>query len=96
MAGAPLAVVGVIVPQPGAQAAPPWVRVQVTPLFPASLLTVAVNACVAFTATLAMDGATATVIAGTVIVAEPILVTSAADFAVIVTVRSLTGGPGAV
>ncbi len=83
-------------PQPGEHAVPPCVRVQVTPLLPASLPTVAVNGCVPFTGTLAVGGATETVMAGTVIVAEPDFVLSAADFAVMVTVRLLDGGPGAV
>jgi len=48
------------------------------------------------TGTLALPGETATVMAGTVIVAEPDLVVSAAEVAVMVTVRLLAGGPGAV
>jgi hypothetical protein len=48
----------------------------------------------AFTVVLA--AATATVIAGTVIVAVPFLVLSATDVAVRVTVKSLATGPGAV
>lgn len=62
----------------------------------ASLPTVAVNIAVPLTGTFALGGATPTVIAGTVIVAEAFLVLSAAEVAVIVTVRSLAGGPGAV
>jgi hypothetical protein len=96
VAGAPLAVDAVIVPHPGEHAVPPWLRAQVTPLFPASFPTVAVKVVVPFTATLALDGATATVMAGTVIVPEAFLVLSAAEVAVIVTVRLLAGGPGAV
>ena len=65
-------------------------------MFPASFPMVAVKVAVPFTATLALDGATATVIAGTVIAAEAFLVLSAAEVAVIVTVRLLLGGPGAV
>lgn len=48
------------------------------------------------TGTFALGGATETVIAGTVIVAEAFFVLSTAEVAVIVTVRSLAGGPGAV
>jgi len=51
---------------------------------------------VPLTGTLAVGGATETLIAGTVIVAEPDLVVSAAEVAVMVTVRLLAGGPGAV
>lgn len=83
---------GVIVPQPDEQTVPPWVRVQLTPLFKVSLATVAVKLAVPFTETFALGGATATVMAGTVMVAEFILVVSAADVAVIVTVRVLAGG----
>src|SRR5258708_20043544 len=44
----PLAVAdGAMVPQPGEQAVPLCVSAQVTPLFVSSLLTVAVNCCVA-------------------------------------------------
>ncbi len=96
MAGAPLAVVAVMVPQPGEHTDPPCVRVQVTPLLPASLATVAVKLCMPFTGTLAVVGATATVIAGTVIVAELDFVVSAAEVEVIVMVRLLAGGAGAV
>lgn len=65
-------------------------------MFAASLPTVAVKFAVPLTGTLALGGATATVIAGTVIAAEAFLVLSAAEVAVIVTVRLLAGGPGAV
>lgn len=94
VAGAPLAVNAVIVPHPGEQAFPPWVRVQVTPLFPVSLVTVAVKLAVSLTGTFALGGATATMIAGTVMVAELVLVVSATDVAVIVIVRVLGGGAG--
>ena len=83
-------------PQPGEHGAPLWVRVQVTPLLPASLPTVAVNDCVPFTGTLAVAGATETVMAGTVMVAELVLVVSATEVALTVTVRLLAGGAGAV
>jgi len=68
------------------------VTLQVTPLAAGSLVTVAVNCPVAPDWTVAVAGATATVIAGTVIVAEPDFVVSDTDFAVIVTVRLLAGG----
>jgi hypothetical protein len=45
-------------------------------------------------ATLALGGTTETVMAGTVIVAEAVLVGSAAEVAVMVTVRSLAGAGG--
>ncbi len=61
MAGLPLGVAaGAIVPQPGEQAAPFCVNVQVTPapvpLFDPSLVTVAENCGAAFTTTLAEAG----------------------------------------
>src|SRR5262245_41470008 len=57
VAGSPLAVVpGEIVPQAGEQGTPFCMMLQVTPLFVASLATVAVNCCVAFTLTLADVG----------------------------------------
>jgi hypothetical protein len=94
---APLGVlVGATEPQVGEHATPACVKVQVTPLFVASLLTVAVNNCVPFTGTLALGGATTTVMAGTVIVAEFDLVLSATEVAVIVILRLLAGGAGAV
>jgi hypothetical protein len=68
----------------------------VTPLFAASLLTVAVYCCVPFTGTFALEGATVTVMAGTVIVAEFDFVVSATEVAMIVMVRVLAGGAGAV
>jgi len=95
--GAPLAVlVGAIVPHPGEQAIPPCVRVQVTPLLLASFRTVGINCCDRPTGTEALPGATETVMAGTVIVAELDLVESATEVALTVTVRVLAGGPGAV
>ncbi len=97
MVGVPLVVVaGAIVPQVGEHGFTPCVRVQVTLWAPAPLLTVAVNCCVPLTGTLALAGATATVMAGTVIVAEPDLVLSATEVALMVTVRLLAGGAGAV
>jgi hypothetical protein len=53
VAGAPLAVDDVMLPQPGEQGAPFCVKVQLTPLLVPSLATVAVNGWVAFNATLA-------------------------------------------
>jgi hypothetical protein len=89
-------VVDAIVPQPGEHAAPPCVRVQVTPRLRASLPTVAVKFCVPFTGTLAVPGETATAIAGTVIVAELDLVVSTTEVATMMTVRLAAGGAGAV
>lgn len=68
------------------------VHVQVTPPFCGSFVTVAVNACVEPEVTVAVLGATETVTAGTVIVAEDDLLGSACDVAVIVTVSVLDGG----
>jgi hypothetical protein len=89
-------VAGPIVPQPGEQFAPPSVSAQLTPLLLASLLTVAVKACDPCSGTVALGGVTTTVMAGTVIVAVAVLVPSAAEPAVIVTVRLLAGAAGAV
>jgi hypothetical protein len=97
VAALPLAVVaGAIVPQLGEQFAPPCVSVQLTPLLLASLLTVAVKACVPCTGTVTLGGVTATVSAGTVIVAVAVLLPSVTEAAVIVTVRLLAGATGAV
>ena len=69
-------------------------RVQVTPLFALSLVTVAVNGCVNPTCTLAVGGARLTAIAGgagaTVIAAAAVFVGSVADAAV----REIAGGVG--
>jgi hypothetical protein len=59
-----------------------------------SLPTVAVNPVNPETATLALDGATETVIAGTVIVADAVFVVSAAEVAVMVTVMFDAGVGG--
>jgi hypothetical protein len=92
---APLAVAALIVPQAAAaHAAPPCVSVHVTPLFAPSWPTVAVKTVDPERTTLALGGATETVIAGTLIVADAVLVVSAAEVAVIVTVRSLAGAGG--
>jgi hypothetical protein len=61
VAAAPLAVLaGLIVPQPGEQATPFCVNVQVTPLLVASYITVAVNKLEAFNETPAVGGETET------------------------------------
>ena len=58
--------------------------------------TVAVNGAEVVSRTLALEGWVVTVMAGTVIVAEPIASESATEVAVIVTCKSLGGGAGAV
>lgn len=66
---------------------PAPLKVQLTPLFCASFVTVAVKPCVRLTVTLADVGATETAIAGAiVIVAEALLVVSATEVAFNVTV----------
>ena len=77
------------------QAAPPWVSAQVTAALPV-FCTVAENCCVAPTRTVDVGGATAIETARTIIVVEADLVGSAAEVAVIVTVRLLAGVAGAV
>ena len=97
--GDPLAVLaGATVPQAGEHEVPFWVRVQVTPPLLGSLATVAVNCCVALSATLAVVGATDTEIGGrvTVTVAEADLVLSATEVAVTVTVAGEGTVAGAV
>lgn len=102
-------VLGLIVPHPGEQATLFCVRLQVTPLFVESLVTVAVNCCVAPASTLTATpmsvtgpaGLTETVIGGvaegTVMVAAMDLLASATEVAVRATFRSLAGaGVGAV
>ncbi len=97
MVGAPLAVMGgAIVPQPGEHAVPACVKVQATPLLMTSFATVAMNCCVAFTATLAVVGETETVIPTTVAVAVANLVVSVTEVAVIVTMGLVGTAPGAV
>ena len=88
---APLGVLaGVIVPHPGEHGIPLCVSVQFTPLLLASFATVAVNCCVAFTLTLALDGETVTPIGGaTVTVAAANFVVSATEVAVTVTCAGL-------
>jgi hypothetical protein len=74
-------------------------RVQVTPLFCESFVTVAVKFCVSPICTLALVGVTLTAIAGgavTVIVAVPCLVPSATEVAVNVTVAGLGTLAGAL
>jgi hypothetical protein len=88
-------VAAVSVPQVApAQPAPD--KVQATPPLAGSFPTVAVKFFVVLTTTLAAFGATATVMAGTVMVVDIDLVTSATDVALMVTVKVLAGGPGAV
>jgi len=65
---------------------------QVTPLLLGSKLTVAVKDCVLPTCTVAGDGETRTVIAGTVTFAEPDFDVSVTEVAVTVTARSPAGG----
>jgi hypothetical protein len=83
----PLAVLaGLIMPQPGEQEAPFCVSDQETPPLLASLVTVAVNCCVALTRTLGAAGATETATGGvTVTVAVADFVASATEAAVTVT-----------
>jgi nicotinamide mononucleotide (NMN) deamidase PncC len=72
-------------------------RVQLTlELAEGSFVTVAVKFAVALTTTLAEAGKTETPMAGTVMVVEADLVGSAAAVALMVTVKVLAGGPGAV
>ena len=78
-------------PQAGEQTTPPCVRVHATPCFFGSYPTVAANFCVVPPGSKALTGVTETLIAGTVIVAEPEAAPSATDVAVTVTVRSLGG-----
>ena len=61
-----------------------------------SFPTVAVNGAVDPASTVAPGGATDTVIAGTVIVAEAMAKELDTEVAVTVTAKSLGGGPGAV
>ncbi len=83
-------------PQPGEQAVPLCVKVHVTPLLAGSFVTVAVNCWVALTVTVGFVGEMLTLMAGTVIVVEADLLGSATEVAVMVTVKLLAGGPGAV
>ena len=93
----PLAVLaGATVPHVGEHATPPWVKVQVTPLLVTSFATVAINCCVALTATLAVAGETETVIPTTVAVAVADLDVSDTEVAVRVTVAGLGTVAGAV
>jgi len=71
VAGWPLGVFdGETVPQAGEHGFPFWVKAQPTPLLVLSLFTVAVNCAVVLKVTLPELGATLTVMAGTVIVAD--------------------------
>ncbi len=83
---------GVIDPQPGVQGAPPCVRVQVTFVLFVPV-TVAVNAWVAPTPTLAVEGEMEMLtFCAIVTVAEADFVASAAEVAVTVTVPPCAGG----
>ena len=91
--GDPLAVLaGATVPQVGEHEVPFWVSVQVTPALLGSLATVAVNCCVALSATLAVVGETEAEVAETVTVADIDFVGSVTDVAVTVTDKLLAGG----
>ena len=69
-------------PQPGEQAAPFCIRVQVTPLLVPSLAVVAVNCCVLFSATLGVAGDTVTEMGEIVIEALAVTMLSATDVAI--------------
>jgi hypothetical protein len=82
-----------------APAHPAPVTVYVTPLLPVSFVNVAVNVCVPLTVTLAVVGATETVIGGAAVivtVAEADLVGSATEVAVTVRVAGVGTVAGAV
>src|SRR6185369_12327903 len=79
------------VPHVAPQLIPFWARLQFTPLFAGSFATCPVNTCVALNGISPAPGETDTAIAGTTMLAKPDLVVSAAEVAVTVTVRSLTG-----
>lgn len=98
MAGLPLGVTaGAIVPQPGEQPVPPCVSVQVTPLLPGSLVTVAVNCWVAVTLTEAVAGFTETATEAVIVtVAAADFVASATEAAVTVTCAGVGDVEGAV
>src|SRR2546430_17563365 len=88
---------GLIGPQPGEHSVPPCVSVQFTPLLLGSFVTVAVNCCVAFTATFSVGGETETAMGGvTVTVAVADFVVSATEIALIVTWAGLGTADGAV
>ena len=98
VAAVPLGVVaGAMVPQPGEQDVPLCVSVQLTPLLPASFVTVAVNCCVPVTGTLAVAGETETAMGGVmVIVAAADFVVSATETALTVTCAGVGTADGAV
>ena len=88
MVSAPLAVVvGAMLPQAGEHAVPFSIRVHVTPLVVASLVTVAVNCCVAAACRETPLGATETLTPSTVRTACPDAPLLATDVAVSVTCR---------
>lgn len=82
---------GETVPQVAEHAAPFCVRLQFTPLFPTSFVTVAVNCCVPFTGTFADAGEIETESPWTVIVAEAEWLGSATEVAVTVTIAGEFG-----
>jgi len=98
VAAVPLEVVaGAMVPQPGEHDVPLCVSVQLTPLLPASFVTVAVNCWVPVTGTLAVAGETETAMGGVmVIVAAADFVVSATETAVTVTCAGVGTADGAV
>lgn len=82
MTASPLAVlVELMVPHPGEQAAPFCVRVHVSPLPVASLVTVAANCCVALTTTLTEGTDRDTEMGGNVMPARSKAMPSATEFA---------------
>ena len=94
-----MVVAGETEPHAGEQATPLCVKIQVTPRVLGSLLTVALNCCVAPISTVGFVGEMLTLIGGatvTVMVAEADFVGSAVEVAVIVTVAGLGTLSGAV
>ena len=94
MAGTPLAVFGVIVPQPGEQAVPFCVSVQDTPLLVASFAKTAVNCCVALVATLTTVGEREIEVAGRLTCARPSASLFVTEFACTNTPRNVLQGTG--
>ena len=89
---------GVIVPQPGEQAVPFCISVQLTPRLAPSLDVVAVNCCVALSAMLGKAGDTETEMGETVISAVALTMLSAVEVAINNTFPFLdrTGNEGGV
>jgi hypothetical protein len=71
-------------------------RLQVTPAFAASFVTVAVNCCVVVATTVCTCGSVSTTMAGTVIDALATALELETDVAVAVTCKSPSGAAGAV